>query len=112
MKKFKKFLIILSPLLLVQLLSACSFNTNKNKVVSSDVNNNDDKQIQAPQTTAAYTELSVNHKCIGCGRCTMIDSEHFSMNGRKAEAVSQQNLDSSLLQQAIQVCPSAAIELF
>ena len=58
-------------------------------------------------------KLEVNSvKCIGCGACVGLDSEHFDFNDAGlSEAISQENLESEDLLQAIEGCPTAAIEL-
>jgi len=48
--------------------------------------------------------------CIGCGACVAIDPEHFSFNDSGlSEAISQENLDSVEVQNAIESCPTSAI---
>jgi len=73
-------------------------------------------QTTAPDEGAAIQEatliLSVNeNRCRGCGRCAMIDPEHFEMSGRVATVISQENLDSGALTSAIGACPENAISL-
>lgn len=50
-------------------------------------------------------------RCRGCGRCAMIDPEHFQLSGRKAVVISNENLDSAGLERAIESCPEEAITL-
>ena len=48
--------------------------------------------------------------CIGCGACVAIDPQHFAFNdSRLSEVVSEENLDTMELQNAIESCPTAAI---
>lgn len=50
--------------------------------------------------------------CIGCGACIAIDSEHFDFDsdGRSC-AISNENLNSDDLSNAIESCPVAAISI-
>jgi len=73
-------------------------------------------QTTAPDEGAAIEEvtqsLDINEsRCRGCGRCVMIDPEHFEMSGRVATVISQENLDSGALTSAIGACPENAISL-
>lgn len=70
----------------------------------------DDQKVDSNSTQT--TTLSVDpDRCRGCGKCAMIDPEHFSMSGRTATVISTDNLNSSDLQQAISMCPAGAISL-
>lgn len=73
-------------------------------------------QASAPDEGVAIEQvaqvLDVNEsRCRGCGRCAMIDPEHFKISGRVATVISQGNLDSSTLTSAIGACPENAISL-
>lgn len=52
-------------------------------------------------------------RCIGCGKCVMIDADHFRINPNtgKAFIISSTNLDSQKLIRAINICPAGAITL-
>lgn len=51
-------------------------------------------------------------KCIGCGACVGIDSEHFDFNDSGLSTViSQENLESEDLEQAVEGCPTGAISI-
>ena len=53
-----------------------------------------------------------DEKCIGCGACVAIDGEHFDFNeDGLSEAISQENLESENLQNAISSCPVNAIKI-
>ena len=54
-------------------------------------------------------KLIVNENCIGCGACQAIDPEHFEMDGIST-VISQDNLDSASVENAIASCPVSAIE--
>ena len=57
-------------------------------------------------------KLTVNDSCIGCGACVAIDSEHFDFNeGGMSHPISNENLDTPELQNAISSCPVNAIKL-
>lgn len=50
--------------------------------------------------------------CIGCGACIAIDSEHFDFNDEgKSSVISNENLKSNNLSNAIESCPVAAISI-
>ncbi len=51
-------------------------------------------------------------KCIGCGACVSIDAEHFDFDSDGlSEVISNANLKSENLQDAIESCPTGAIRL-
>ena len=51
-------------------------------------------------------------KCIGCGACIALDSKHFDFNDEGLSSViSQDDLESEDLQNAIHSCPVNAIKL-
>ncbi len=53
-----------------------------------------------------------DEKCIGCGACIAIDSEHFDFNeDGLSEAIFHENLESDNLQNAISSCPVNAIKI-
>jgi ferredoxin len=54
-------------------------------------------------------KLIVNNNCIGCGACQAIDPEHFEVDG-VSNVISEENLDSAALLNAIESCPVLAIE--
>lgn len=50
--------------------------------------------------------------CISCGACVSIDPEHFEFDDDGlSTAISQENLDSALVLQAVESCPTNAIFL-
>ncbi len=51
-------------------------------------------------------------KCIGCGACVSIDDEHFDFDSDGlSHVISNNNLKSERLQDAIESCPTGAIRL-
>lgn len=51
-------------------------------------------------------------KCIGCGACVAIDSEHFEFNDEgKSSVITNENLESENLVNAIESCPTSAIQM-
>lgn len=56
-------------------------------------------------------KLQVNENCIGCGMCIAIDPEHFTFDEGLSKATNSENLDSEQLKNAIESCPTGAIEL-
>ena len=52
------------------------------------------------------------NKCIGCGACISIDSEHFDFDEEGlSQVISNDNLKKPELQDAIESCPTGAIRL-
>ena len=50
--------------------------------------------------------------CIGCGACIAIDDEHFNFDDEgKSEVISNENLESANLTNAIESCPVGAIAI-
>ena len=50
--------------------------------------------------------------CIGCGACVAIDPEHFEFNDEGlSHPISNENLESAELNNAIDSCPTSAISL-
>jgi ferredoxin len=110
MKKSKKYYLVaaLAAVNLPLILSACS-SGGDSQTAATDSSNQDDKQLS--QSPATKTLKIDGQRCVGCGRCTRIDQEHFSLNkqSHQAEVVSQENLDSDILETAIAACPAKAI---
>ena len=53
-----------------------------------------------------------DEKCIGCGACVAIDSEHFDFNeDGLSQVISQDNLESENLANVISSCPVNAIKI-
>ncbi len=50
--------------------------------------------------------------CIGCGACVGIDPEHFDFNDENlSHVISEDNLESTSLQDAIESCPVGIIAI-
>lgn len=58
-------------------------------------------------------KLVVNEDvCIGCGACVAIDSEHFDFNDEGISSIiSNDNIDTDAVKNAISSCPVNAIKL-
>lgn len=58
-------------------------------------------------------ELTVNENaCIGCGACVAIDPEHFEVgDDGLSHAISQDNLESEEVANAMESCPTSAITI-
>ena len=56
-------------------------------------------------------KIDVNENCIGCGACIAIDPEHFDLEGSLSTPISNENLDSKALNDAIASCPVGAISI-
>lgn len=87
---------------------------NDKKTVSKGKVNNDTTSQASVQITAANERLRVlPDRCIGCGKCVRFDPQHFSIDRttNKAVVISNNNLDTTGLTAAINVCPAGAIAL-
>lgn len=50
--------------------------------------------------------------CIGCGACVAVDPDHFNFSeDGYSEVISQENLESPILLDAIDACPVAIISM-
>ncbi len=87
----------------ILLLTWCQKETNIK-------NNNTDQNIEQP---VAQTEqiLVINNWCVGCGRCVRTAPQNFTMNWKTAEVISQENIDSQSVNNAIRNCPVSVIEI-
>lgn len=109
---------------MLNILSACSSPSNtatktnadsktlKNQTSSNNVLSNQSQGFSS-SVSESTAQLTINHNCIGCGRCSLFDSEHFSRprGGSIPDVISQNNLESSSLKKAIMACPVDAIDL-
>lgn len=51
-------------------------------------------------------------QCIGCGACVAIDSLHFDFDDEgRSNVISNENLETANLTNAIESCPTSAIEI-
>lgn len=94
--------------MLALFLSGCSQSTDTAKTTKTD-NGNDEKITQPLKTM--YSTITIEHTCIGCGRCVMYDKEHFAMEGRGVKVITNTNLNSAKLKVAVNICPVNAINL-
>lgn len=54
----------------------------------------------------------IKENCIGCGACVAIDKAHFEFDkDGKSNVISNENLESENLLNAMESCPTSAIEL-
>lgn len=54
----------------------------------------------------------IKEQCIGCGACVAIDAEHFDFDDEgRSNVISNENLDSANLTNAIESCPTSAIQI-
>ena len=61
--------------------------------------------------TNVQQQLVIHPGCIGCGHCAMIAPNNFAMNGRQAQVISQENIDTTEVQQAMMRCKAQVIEI-
>lgn len=108
--KLKYFFTTIFSSCLLFLLTSCSRDMTVS-LSSNSTSSNGDSRIS--NTAVANQDLSIiENRCSGCGRCVRTDPEHFALNNdRKAEVISNNNLNSSKLTVAMNVCHSQAIKL-
>lgn len=107
---------IVLPILLVSSSVFVLFQIKEDSNISIPTNyNSNDVQNQKFDsfiTPTPFQKLSIiSNRCIGCGKCTRIDSIHFEMVNKVAKVISYNNLNSSNLAMAINNCPVQAITL-
>jgi ferredoxin len=96
-------------ILLLQFLTGCD-----NAEDSSDEGSISPSELSADISDITDGKLTVNlAACIGCGRCTKVDPEHFAYDTEnlKSSVISSDNLESPELQNAIDGCPAGAIRI-
>ena len=109
----KKIIMTLAPILFVILVVIVS----QQKVIKTNSGGltekrNTTEELENVTMEKAVVSLVVDpNRCRGCGKCVMLDQEHFRLNGNVAEVISQENLDSKALSMAIFACRDRAISL-
>jgi ferredoxin len=80
---------------------------------SDQADPSDDSTISVvDQVVTAKTSLTVlTDRCRGCGKCALIDPEHFSASSHQITVISQENLNSTELAQAQSRCEHSAIKI-
>jgi len=89
--------------------SNMSSKDNSSVSISSNTNTDEIKKIDVD----TWKKLTISSKCIWCGHCVRFSSTNFSFDraSHKAIVISQDNMDSSWVQQAIDRCPAQAISI-
>jgi len=60
----------------------------------------------------AKTKVKIDKdKCIGCGTCTALCPEYFTLEGDKAEVIKAEVDDGSCVAEAQSSCPTLAISV-
>lgn len=115
-------------ILLTSIISSCSnesINNTENNIETNNIetnnidsnntklindNSNNDKIIE--QNSLVW-QIHINNTCIWCWKCISIAPSNFWFNNsiRKAEVISQENINSSSVQRAISSCPTRSIEI-
>ena len=88
-------------------------STGSTENINSENNTNTKQENVIVDTKVIDKKISISQRCRGCGKCANIDPEHFSLNQttRKAEVISQNNLESNNLQVAMSMCQERAITI-
>ncbi|MFK7780585.1 MAG: ferredoxin [Candidatus Gracilibacteria bacterium] len=109
--------LLLSFIIIWILFNLTSCNSDK-KLNNVSIEDNSIKPIKVTNTeiiknTGINKKLTINEKCIGCGRCARIAPNNFVMNFKifKAEVISQKNIDSKEIQYSVDTCPTDSIHI-
>jgi len=106
---------IILPVLLVSSSAFILFQLKKDSILISTTSNSSDirdLKSDISLTPTSFQKLNIFSKhCIGCGKCSRIDSTHFEMVNNVATVISSTNLNSSKLTMAINNCPVQVITL-
>ncbi len=98
---------ILIPLLLIWILTSCTKDATPVTTNQKDSNTTEvDTSVIKKETS-----LTVSERCIWCWKCIRIAPENFKLNVEtyKAEVISQNNINSTKIDNAIRSCPVKAI---
>ena len=124
----KKTILILS-LVSLNLLTSCTDSTEKlesNVITKQDnIYTNFEKKADSKIKWSniinkvtninddSVKELTIDERCIWCGKCAMIAPENFAMdfNTLKAVVISQKNMFSQEVSTSVQVCPTDSIHI-
>ncbi|MFA6587988.1 MAG: ferredoxin [Patescibacteria group bacterium] len=122
-KTKKTFITVLFPVLSTIVLTGCA--GKKEQQTANNLNQDNQEALNASDDGASNTNLNlpsnnnaddeailmISPNCVGCGRCTRTDPEHFALDPRtgKATVLTEDNLGSTALQTAISNCPAQAI---
>lgn len=105
-------LVVAGGAILTQLTRKDDFTDEMNKGQDAGINANSAESDNVEMATEK--ELFIDQeKCVGCGRCVRLAPDNFAMDNvqKKAKVISQKNLESESVRQAIAGCPKDAIAL-
>lgn len=57
------------------------------------------------------SKIYISDRCVWCWRCARIASAYFKMQSHKAQVIKQDNVDSSVVENAVNACPVWAISI-
>lgn len=115
----KKTILIIS-LVSLNLLTSCTNTANKLETNSEDTVQTEEKYMTSNIQQKTITkidewdkELTIDERCIWCGKCAMIAPTNFAMdyNTLKAVVISQKNMFSQEVSTSLQVCPTDSIHI-
>lgn len=78
---------------------------------TTDIQASITKDTESIEETSTKQQISINNRCVWCGKCAIIAPETFTLQGRRAEVISQKQVTDNKTQQAIRKCPKDAIEI-
>ena len=101
---------------ILSVLGWCTQDKSTNETISTietiePAVNNETQNTTNMEETNIQKQLVINPWCIGCWRCAMFAPNNFAMNGKQAEVISQENINSPQVQQASSRCPVQVIEI-
>ncbi|MDD3646434.1 MAG: ferredoxin [Candidatus Gracilibacteria bacterium] len=100
---------VLIFMIFIWILSSCTQTETNIK----NTNSKENKEQAVYKVNSIEKVLQIDEKCIGCGKCARIAPLNFKMNfeTRKAEVISQKNIDSTEVARSIQICPVDSISI-
>ncbi|MDD4151126.1 MAG: ferredoxin [Candidatus Gracilibacteria bacterium] len=92
--------------------SASSLKTSSSDSDSINASTSTNNKTTIKASDSDTKKLTINDKCIGCGHCIREAAKNFAMgSSHKAEVISQENINSTDVSNAISRCPVNAISI-
>lgn len=116
----KKTAILILSIVILNILTSCTDEKVSRKIdIESKIESEEiymTSNIQQKIITKideADKELTIDEKCIWCGKCAMIAPNNFAMDydTLKAVVISQKNMLSQEVSTSAQVCPTGSIHI-
>lgn len=111
---------ILTLIMFMTIINSCSRSITEEKIEipKNDIwikqeDSNEKKELLTVWNEENEKKLKIDSRCTWCWRCVISDAEHFKMNLKNftPDILSQSNLESESLKNAIKNCPVNAISI-